>query len=180
VLANPEWQKGRIDRKYHDGDYLKDWSANDYPSGKGNHPVAYVSWYAAKAYAQWAGKRLPAEAEWEFACRAGTSTAYWWGESFDENRANNGQGGTAAVGEERHKNAWGLYDMLGNVWEWTSSLYREYPYRSDDGRENQNASGSRVLRGGSWTFDPWYLRSGIRLRFSPEYCFNLLGFRCAR
>ncbi len=85
VDANPRWGKDRIESRYHDGGYLKDWSGNEYPSGKADHPVASVSWYAANAYAKWVGKRLPRETEWERAARGGLKDKkYPWGDNISE------------------------------------------------------------------------------------------------
>jgi formylglycine-generating enzyme required for sulfatase activity len=179
VLANPEWQKGRINDKHHDGHYLEDWSGTEYRDGLAAYPVIFVSWYAARAYAQWAGKRLPTEAEWEYACRAGTATAFWWGDNLDPGRANvNNQGSLPAV--ESHKNPWGLYDMTGNLWEMTSSLANPYPYRSDDGREDPGAPGVRAVRGGGWASPEEALRSGYRGMSAATTCGDWQGFRCAR
>lgn len=179
LLAKPEWQKSRIDRGKHDGGYLQDWDGNNFKPGEGRMPVTHVSWHAAMAYASWAGKRLLGEAEWEHAARAGTKTRYWWGENFDPARANNGPA-VRATGAEATKNPWGLYDMLGNVWEWTLSLSRPYPYRSDDGRENSQATGDRALRGGAAGFAEKFLRSANRNAEAPATTSDKLGFRCAR
>lgn len=170
LLASPEWQKGRIDRRLHDGNYLSDWKGIEYPAGKADQPVVHVSWYAAQAYAKWAGKRLPTEAEWEYACRGGRRGIYWWGDSFDA--APSGASGFASA-----RNPWGLVAMLGGVWEWTSSVYRSYPF-ADDGRNDATAQGPRVIRGGAGTSGPNILRSANRNRDEPERCSDLLGFRC--
>jgi formylglycine-generating enzyme required for sulfatase activity len=172
VLANPEWQKERIDRSLHDGNYLIDWKGNQFPIGKEDAPVVNVSWYAARAYAAWAGKRLATEAEWEYACRAGSQSAYWWGESFAAAPA----GATSMLSPVR--NPWGLSAMLGGVWEWTASLYRRYPFVPDDGRNDPRAQGDRVSRGASGSSGPGMLRSANRNAVAPTTCSDLLGFRC--
>ena len=181
ILANPEWQKDQIATDLHDGHYLQDWSGNDFPSGRATAPVVNVSWAAARAYTAWAGKRLPTEAEWEYAARAGTSSTYWWGDSFDPNRVASDASGSRATAGRR--SPWGLVDMIGGVWEWTSTLYSPfpYPYRADDGREDLDvADGTRVVRGGYWGSAPRFLRVANRSAEPQVTTGSTLGFRSAR
>ena len=196
VEAKPEWQKDRIDSKFHRGDYLKEWNGNSYRSWQTNHPVTYVSWYAAMAYAHWVGKRLPTEAEWEYAARGGLEgKQYPWGDGIDRERANYGaEGGVMTPVGKYPPNKYGLYDMAGNVWEWCLDEYNRTFYARSP-RENPLAGmnpvdwiisnftdikTSRVLRGGSWVNNPEYLRVAGRFGIPPTVTVNTLGFRCAK
>ncbi len=195
VDANPQWQKDRIPEKYHDGDYLKHWNGNNYPPDKGKHPVVYVSWYAAMAYAEWRGKRLPTEAEWEKAARGVRyGRDYAWGDSLDPSKANYGEeiGDTTPVGTY-DMNGYGLYDMTGNVWEWCldeydSDFYSISPPRNPlSGRvvnnilsNFTNIRSARVLRGGSWVSNAKFVRVSDRTRFTPRITNNARGFRCVK
>ena len=163
--------------------------------GRGRRPMINVSWHDAVAYAAWlsaeTGKRyrLPSEAEWEYAVRAGTTTAYAWGNEIGSNRANClGCGSrwdreqTAPVGSFR-ANAWGLHDMHGNVREWVADCwhnnYRGAP-RDGSAWTGGGDCGRRVLRNGSWRSDPANLRSANRSMAYAEIQWDIIGFRVSR
>jgi len=182
VAANAQWRKDRISRTAHNGHYLRHWEGGKPRPGDAEHPVVYVSWVAAKAYCAWAGGRLPTEAEWEKACRAGGLGKWCFGD--DQKRLGeyawhreNASWRTHPIGQKR-PNVWGLHDVHGNVWEWTSSIYRPYWYRVDDGREDQeNLRSCRTMRGGSWGTNAAVCRAAFRFYGKPSYCNGGTGLR---
>ena len=157
-----------------------------------NHPVEMVSWEDAVEFCdklsalpeeKRAGRvyRLPTEAEWEYACRAGSKTAYSFGESrrslgdyawFDDNSGDK----THPVGKKK-PNAWGLYDMHGNVWEWCSDWYDDYPRGNATDPMGPRTDSFRVIRGGSWRIEAAHCRSANRGRYLPSHRYNYYGFR---
>ena len=144
-----------------------------------DHPVVGVDWYQASVYAEWVGGRLPTEAEWEYACRGADNRLYPWGnEPLNEERLNYSGtiGDTTAVGSYP-VGANGLYDMAGNVWEWTSTQYQDYPYDADDGREEQSGDSRRTLRGGSFYYSDNSVRCANRDWVGPNNDNDSSGFR---
>ncbi len=150
-------------------------------------PVVGVSWEEARAYAEWAGLRLPTEAEWEYACRAGTTTRFSSGDDDADlarvgwYQANSG-GALHPVGE-KEPNAFGLYDMHGNVWEWVEDdSHRDYRAAPTDGRAwiDSPRGAFRVFRGGSFANSAWYARAAFRDFDDPGNRYVLRGFRLAR
>jgi formylglycine-generating enzyme required for sulfatase activity len=184
-----------------------------WPLNRPRQPVVRVSWHEAMAFCRWLSAKLgetvslPTEAQWEYACRAGTSTPLGYGDlDADFSRfANLGDVSLRRIAEDGWRprspdlvprdnrfndgalvtaevgsyqpNAWGLCDMHGNASEWTRTAHRPYPYLAEDGREELAAEGNRVVRGGSWRDRPKYCRSAYRYAYPPYQKVFNVGFR---
>jgi formylglycine-generating enzyme required for sulfatase activity len=161
---------------------------------KKDHPVVNMSWQDAMAYCRWLNDlfknelpsgialRLPTEAEWEKAARGTERREYPWGDEFDKNKCNTSEGGrgsttSASLYSPHGDSPYSCADMAGNVWEWTHSEKKAYPYNAGDGREDEKASGTRVLRGGSFYYIERYARSAYRYDNDFDFFDRDFGFR---
>jgi uncharacterized protein (TIGR02996 family) len=156
------------------------------------HPVVNVSWNDAQALVAWLNQvegnsglvyALPTEAQWEYACRAGSETDYWWGN--DENKLGeyawfDGNSGNATHPvDTKQPNSWGLWQMQGNIWEWCADLYGDYPTGEVTDPSGASGGSRRVFRGGAWSNDPARCRSAYRGYSDPGNRFTYIGFRLA-
>ena len=196
VKRNPDWQKEKLPAERQNGKYLADWNGNEPPAGKADFPVVFVTWHAAVAFCRDQGKRLPTEAEWEWAARGGLSNKMFpWGDQLpDKSRANYGASGFAgaiAVGKYP-PNGYGLFDMSGNVWEFLADEWAKYPASGEllvnpiAGGEQLSAGGylkvttRRSIRGGSYGAGVINLRVTYRDSHPPLNAGDHVGFRCAK
>ena len=160
-------------------------------AGYENHPVIKVTWLGAKEFATYVGGRLPTEAEWEYACRAGTNTPfntgyclgntqanYFWGQPYDTctNSSVAYPATTQTVGSYP-PNAYGLYDMHGNVIEWCNDLFGPYPATAQTNPTGASSGTDRVVRGGAWSELARFCRSASRINDNPAFMSDWLGFR---
>ena len=188
-VTNAEYGRFLAATGYREPDYWADRQFN-----QPRQPVMGVNWRDAKAFAEWAGLQLPSEAQWEYACRVGSKTRYAWGDKPDCSRANYGNGslfeeckdvnpGKTSPAGDYPPNAWGLYDMHGNVWEWCEDKWHgSYQKAPNDGSawvDNKDVP-SRVLRGGAWGNPAERCRTAGRSGGYPGDRGRGIGFRLVR
>ena len=192
--AKPGFSSNRVLESLDNGNFLQHWKTRNAENAKPNHPVVNVNWYVAVAFCGWVRKRLPSEAEWELAARGGRDTLFPWGDELpDETRANFADNvGTTTPVEAYPRNAFGLYDMAGNVWQFLADDWTEYPNHAVIGTPqhvNQEQLGRyvihpnaarKVIRGGSYAGAPINLWVEYRDSHPANGSRDFVGFRCAK
>jgi formylglycine-generating enzyme required for sulfatase activity len=189
VRANPRWRRSQVRRIFADESYLKNWTGDLEPgvNAPEDVPLTYVSWFAAKAYAQWKGKRLPTVAEWEYAASASPSRAD--GENDGEFKrqvlkwySSPAPAKLSAAGLDQ-ANVWGVHDLHGLVWEWVADFNSAMvtgDARSDSGLDRQLFCGAGSVGAKDVENFPAFMRYGFRSSLKADYCVHNLGFRCAK
>jgi len=191
--ANPDWQANHINRALDNGNYLKHWNDPATFTTKADHPVVNVNWYAAEAYCHSVRKRLPTEAEWEFAARGGRNTLFPWGDQPVDPKYANYAGSnlhTTTRAGVYPANGFRLLDMAGNVWEFLADEWKQYPSepqknpvvggdRFRNGNSFLQVKTRRVLRGGSYDGGPVNFWVEYRDSHPPNGSQEFVGFRCA-